>query len=184
MWTIFKVFIEFVTILLLFYVLFFFWFRGMWDLSSPTRDQTQTPCIGRRSLNYWTTRKAPGITLSIKGILFLSGCIFCFLWFPKGKCNMTKRYFCGCEDNNDFFKKPQMHCPSLIGLNWRAGLPRWLFWNGLCYMPAYQLVVIPYDLPDGLDSLVWHSFTAVAIFCLTVNDLIVFSPQRCCNPDP
>ena len=37
MWTIFKVFIEFVTILLLFYVLVF-WPRGMWALSSPTRD--------------------------------------------------------------------------------------------------------------------------------------------------
>ena len=36
MWSIFKVFIEFVTILLLLYVLFF-WPRGMWDLSSLTR---------------------------------------------------------------------------------------------------------------------------------------------------
>ena len=36
MWTIFKVFIEFVTILLLAYVLVF-WLLGMWDLSSPTR---------------------------------------------------------------------------------------------------------------------------------------------------
>ena len=42
MWTIFKGFIEFVTILLLFYVLVF-WPRGTWDLSSPTRDQTLTP---------------------------------------------------------------------------------------------------------------------------------------------
>ena len=45
-WTTFKVFIEFVTILLLFYVLVF-WPRGMWDPTSPTRDQTCTPCIGR-----------------------------------------------------------------------------------------------------------------------------------------
>ena len=37
MWTIFKVFIEFVTILFLFYVLVFF-LRGMWGLSSLTRD--------------------------------------------------------------------------------------------------------------------------------------------------
>ena len=37
MCTIFKVFTEFVTILLLFYVLVF-WPQGMWDLSSPTRD--------------------------------------------------------------------------------------------------------------------------------------------------
>ena len=56
MWTIFKVFIEFVTILLLFYVLVF-WQRGMWDLSSPTRDQTRIPFIGRWSLNHWTTRE-------------------------------------------------------------------------------------------------------------------------------
>ena len=46
MWTIFKVFIEFVTIMLLFCVLTF-WLQGMWDLSSPTRNQTCTPCIER-----------------------------------------------------------------------------------------------------------------------------------------
>ena len=49
MWTIFKVFIEFVTVLLLFYVLVS-WPRSIWDLSSPTRDRTSTACIGRRSL--------------------------------------------------------------------------------------------------------------------------------------
>ena len=58
MWTIFKLFIEFVTILLLFFVLVF-WPRGMWGLSSPTRVRTRTPCIGRRSLNHWTTREVP-----------------------------------------------------------------------------------------------------------------------------
>ena len=61
MWTIFKVFIEFVTILLLFYVLVF-WPRGMWGLTSLTRDQTHTPFIGRQSLNHWTTREVPVIT--------------------------------------------------------------------------------------------------------------------------
>ena len=57
---IFKVFIEFVTILLLFYVLVF-WPWGVWDLSSPTRDRTLIPCIGRRSLNHWTTREVPSL---------------------------------------------------------------------------------------------------------------------------
>ena len=59
MWTVFKVFIELVIILLLFYVLFCFVFRpwGMWDLSSPTRDRTL--CIRRRSLNHWTIREVP-----------------------------------------------------------------------------------------------------------------------------
>ena len=32
---------------------------GMWDLSSPTRDQTFTICVGRWVLNHWTTRKVP-----------------------------------------------------------------------------------------------------------------------------
>ena len=43
---IFKVFVEFVTILLLFYVLAF-WPQGMWDLNFPTRDGTRTLCVGR-----------------------------------------------------------------------------------------------------------------------------------------
>ena len=30
---------------------------GMWDLSSPTRDQTPVCCIGRQILNHWTTRE-------------------------------------------------------------------------------------------------------------------------------
>ena len=33
--------------------------HGMWDLSSPTRDQTRVPCIGRWILNHWTTREVP-----------------------------------------------------------------------------------------------------------------------------
>ena len=58
MWTIFKVFIDFFTTLLLFYVLFFRP-RGMWDLTSQTKDQTCTLCIGRRSFNHWTARQVP-----------------------------------------------------------------------------------------------------------------------------
>ena len=42
MWMIFNIFIEFVTVLLLFYALVF-WPRGMWDLSFLTRDRTLTP---------------------------------------------------------------------------------------------------------------------------------------------
>ena len=42
-WNIFKVFIEFVTILILFYVLLF-WPCGMWDLVSPSGDWTHILC--------------------------------------------------------------------------------------------------------------------------------------------
>ena len=54
----FTVFIEFVTILLLSYVLAC-WPQSTWDLSSPTRGWTWTPCIGRQSLNHWATREVP-----------------------------------------------------------------------------------------------------------------------------
>ena len=43
----FKVFIEFVTILLLYFMFWFFWPQGMWDLSSLTRDRTCIPCTRR-----------------------------------------------------------------------------------------------------------------------------------------
>ena len=55
--TFFKVFIEFVIILLLFFMFCFFWPRGTWYLSSLTRDWTRIPCIGRQSLNHWTARE-------------------------------------------------------------------------------------------------------------------------------
>lgn len=41
-----------------FYVLFF-WLGGSWNLSSPTRDRTCTPGLGRRNPNHWSTRKVP-----------------------------------------------------------------------------------------------------------------------------
>ena len=55
MWTIFKVFIDFVTKLILFSGWFvrFFLAGGMWDLRSPTRDQTCALCTGRHSLNHF-----------------------------------------------------------------------------------------------------------------------------------
>ena len=33
--------------------------HSMWNLSSPTRDQTRVPCIVRWILNHWTTREVP-----------------------------------------------------------------------------------------------------------------------------
>ena len=60
MWTVFEVFIEFFTTLLLCYVLVF-WPRGMWDLTLSTRDQTHTCCLGKCSLNHRTAREVPSL---------------------------------------------------------------------------------------------------------------------------
>ena len=69
MWTTFKAFIECITILLLFYVLFFFWLRSMCDLGSLNRYQTSTPCIGKGSLKNQTASEVPK---KLWSILFLT----------------------------------------------------------------------------------------------------------------
>ena len=38
---------------------FGFWPQGIWYLSSLTRDWIYTLCMGRQSLNHWTTREDP-----------------------------------------------------------------------------------------------------------------------------
>ena len=38
---------------------FFFWSWDIWNLSSLTRNRIHTPCIGKWSLTYWTTREVP-----------------------------------------------------------------------------------------------------------------------------
>ena len=65
MWTIFKVVIQFITELFLFYI-FVFWPRVIWDLSSPTRAEIHTPCVRRQSLNNWTTREVRTVNLKKK----------------------------------------------------------------------------------------------------------------------
>ena len=56
--TIFKVFIEFVSILLLFYVLVF-WLWGMWDFKSLIRDLTRMPALEGDLLTTGLPRKSP-----------------------------------------------------------------------------------------------------------------------------
>ena len=63
-WTIFKVFTEFVTILLLFSVLVY-WLWGMWDFSFPTRKEHCTPCIGRWGLNPGPPGTSLGFLISV-----------------------------------------------------------------------------------------------------------------------
>ena len=50
---------------------------SMQDLSSPLRDRTWVPCIGRRILTHWTTREVPPLFWSLLpqfSLLFLFCC--------------------------------------------------------------------------------------------------------------
>ena len=48
-----------------------FWPQDVWDLSSPTRDGTQHPCIGRWSPNHWTAREVPRPVFITKNLCFI-----------------------------------------------------------------------------------------------------------------
>ena len=63
----FKGFLEFVTILFLFYALAFLP-PCKWDLCSPTRNRTCTPYTGRWSVNHWTTREVPYVHMFYEDI--------------------------------------------------------------------------------------------------------------------
>ena len=80
MQTTFKVFIEFVTILLLFYVLAL-WPRGTGDLSSATRDRTRTALIERRSRNHWTAREVP-LPVLLTGLRYVPTGLLSFKTLP------------------------------------------------------------------------------------------------------
>ena len=118
MWTVFKVFIEFVTIVLLFYVLVF-WPRGMWDLSSLTRDWTCTPCIGRRSLNHWTAREVTRVSISFK------------FWCILQNCSLGKVY--SSMPSQVVYKNIVIYCGLIFLLGyWAYGFKQWkhfYFWN-------------------------------------------------------
>ena len=62
MWTIFKVFIEFVTRLLLFYALVF-WPRAMWDLNSLPGIEPSPPALEGKVLTTGPPGKSPFLTV-------------------------------------------------------------------------------------------------------------------------
>lgn len=68
-----------------------FWPQGLWHLSSPARDRTCTPYIGRWILNHWTTREVPIRYLrAIKKMLNFKKQK---LWEPA-KCRVLDDYYC------------------------------------------------------------------------------------------
>ena len=50
------------------------WPQGMWDISSQTRSQTCTPCLGRQCLSHWTAMEGPIC------LFLVSACKVFFFW--------------------------------------------------------------------------------------------------------
>ena len=81
MWTSFKVFhfhfIEFTTILLLFYASGFFGHKACGSLAPWTRDRTRSPFLGRWILSHWTTSEVP-VTVTVSLTVFWLSCCLSF----------------------------------------------------------------------------------------------------------
>ena len=75
--------------------------RAMWHLSSPTRDRTFIPCIGRWILNHWATREVPVITDFLMWLLLwtvqLMGARHLFLLHTSPVC--WAQCLQGCRDD-------------------------------------------------------------------------------------
>ena len=124
MWTILKVFIEFVTTLLLFYVLVF-WPPGMWDLISPTRNWTLITCVGRWSLSHWTAREILISQTFNNNILRYYGPIFQVRTPRLNNKMLTQRSVAKCQSQTYVF-------PTTLGIqllslpgNWINGYRTW-----------------------------------------------------------
>ena len=73
--------------------------RGMWDLSSPTRDRTCVPCVGRWILYHWTSREVPGIVFFfflLFIIIFLN--LFIYLFMAALGLHCCARAFSSCGE--------------------------------------------------------------------------------------
>ena len=64
-------------------VVFVFLAKSIWDLRSPTRDQTSIVCFGRWSLNHWTTRGIPELQLLR---LWIKSSFSIFFWLTVRIC--------------------------------------------------------------------------------------------------
>ena len=159
MWTIFNMFIEYVTLLLLCYVLVFC-LQGTWDLSSPIWDQTLTPCIGRWNLHHWTTREVPQIS-------------FLFTFSPL---SISVTYWnlntAGTADTPSKHAQPLSHIqlfatPQTVACQAppSIGLPQQEYWSGLPFptpgdfsnqgMEPVSPILQADSLPAELDSVIW-----------------------------
>ena len=91
--------IDFVTILLLVYVLFF-WPPDLWHLTSPTREWSHSPCIRRRSLYPWSSRQVPTVSRTLRDTLFTHS-------YPPSLIFSVR--FHSKEEYPDHLKSPQMN---------------------------------------------------------------------------
>ena len=127
---------------------------GMWNLSSPPRDWTCTPCIGIQSLNHWTAREIPKFFVCVLRHSVVSNC----LWLGTAARQAGKNTGAGCHALLWGIFPTQGSNPGLLHCRWilyhlrHQGSPRILEW--LAY-PSSSLAFLNSMVELGLS--VTHS---------------------------
>ena len=130
----------------------------MWDLSSPTRDQTCISCIARQILNHWTTREVPILLKPhFRPLIEILLHMFDIIIFLKRRCGSVivsyPSYTASLTTGQDL-STPVWH----TGLCMSWHLPQ-------SYAPLPLLVC---TLPSSLIQLVIHSHTYCVLSGLCV----------------
>ena len=147
------------------------WPHAVWDLSSPTRDRTSIPCIGRRTLYHWTTWEVPVILVDrgeADRVCSYSGkwqtraheCWCCWVW-PRDPFPL---WFCSCKSNEAV--QSNLECPSgWYGI--QAGVLCFFRWNKQAdtYLPTLN-PTFPLWIPHLASS-----------FCLEPSTSVVWSSE-------
>ena len=120
--------------------LFFFFFllaapHGMWDLSSPTRDQTHAPAMEAQHLNHWTAREVPEwnhfwyiskkiLTIAILYLFFFFWCGYLIILISMSKSTFLINKISGLE---------YLCVPSgRIVMTYFLGIKPWTMWGLRC----------------------------------------------------
>ena len=70
----------------------------MWDLSSPARDQTFAPCVGRLSCNHWTAREV--LLLCLRFSIYSIGISFSLAAWSSPALKMVPAELSGVAQNS------------------------------------------------------------------------------------
>ena len=72
--------------------------RGMWDISSPTRDLTLVPCNARQILNHQTAREASKNSFFFFLRIFFSKYIFIYVFLAALSLRFCSPAFSSCSE--------------------------------------------------------------------------------------
>ena len=153
-------------------------FCGTWDLSSPARDWTGVPCIGKQFLNHWTTREVP-VTVDLfifaaQKVKLSSPGVRWHVWTPLlplysaaqwGYCLLNVQF-------HHWYEISSLSCTESLYGESREPLSRfYVFCMGVCWIMHQNHTVL---IINSLQHVLWPVSHSLFLFFFRVFHLIPF----------